>query len=165
MIGPLRARHRWMTRGLAVIVPLAFAASIIARPAWPTDPSKNGLRNAAPGAAELPAELAPTLLDDLGVSYFVTAAGRLHCHVERGLPRPDVLVYWTADDAPDALMDEAQLLGPLGGEGSRSFLLPRDAATGEAGVFTGSLVFFSLGHGELVATAPVPRAAAPAEDD
>lgn len=86
------------------------------------------------------------------------ADGRLEIRPHRPLDRPELLVYWLPGAFDGArLPDDARLLGRLTGSHAQRFALPPEVATADAsGVDddeTGTLVLFSLGHGEIVATA------------
>ncbi len=69
---------------------------------------------------------------------------------QRDLRRPDLLVYWMpASQDADAFPAKARLLGRLAATTARRFSLPEAQ---------GSLVLYSLGHQERVATATLPAA-------
>ncbi|CAM2069300.1 hypothetical protein SCOR_28275 [Sulfidibacter corallicola] len=65
---------------------------------------------------------------------------------------PDVLVYWHPGSGTD--VKRALLLGSLGGLETRRFALPSRAQT-EAG----TLILFSLAHGDALASAVLPNPA------
>jgi hypothetical protein len=164
VIRPLRQRHRRVTTGLALLLPLAYGAAILAR-----EPE---------GTWELP-PVARAENPGLGDGGQVVLAGReawgglpLEARFTAGveqksehgvveltplepLREPDLLVYWTSSEARDALPSFAVLLGRLG-EVRRSWRLPH------AG---GYLTLFDLAHGELIASRPVPPVPAPGSED
>ena len=149
MIRPLRQRHRVIFCSLGVLLPVAFAAGLVARKPIPV-------------AATVPTELAGHTNDFGRVVWTKTdlwpgqriitslrrdAAGSLAVElIFRDLVKPDILVYWGAekDAAGKGLPDNARLLGALA---SRTPLpLPTDVR-GEAGRF----VLYSLADHEVVA--------------
>lgn len=86
------------------------------------------------------------------------ADGRIEIRPHRPIDRPELLVYWLAGDFDGTrLPDDARLLGRLTGSHAQRFALPAGVATagasGAEDVESGTLVVFSLGHGEIVATA------------
>ena len=145
MIGPLRRRHRRTMVALAVLVPAGFWLGIAARPDWP-----GGAAAAAPDAAGMEAEgMEP--LEGLGL---LAAVGprTLELLPTEDLQRPDVLVYLSGEPGPHAALPaDAHLLGGLKGLEPRAFPLPDGASTR-------TLVLFSLGHQEVVGSAPLPEA-------
>lgn len=144
-----RQRHRRMIGFLAGLLPIVFAASVIARRPVPVSKSP------APGLSPQPAEYGSIVFTktDLWPGHpFVThlrrdAAGLIAVEFQfREFARPDVLAYWVAghDSPTDRLADNARLLGAF---------LPRTplaipaAARGEPGRF----VLYSLADHEIVA--------------
>ena len=82
--------------------------------------------------------------------------------LDRAVPGP--LLYW-APRMPEtlALPDGAVFLGRLADDGGGPFSLPASAGAGadtgaEAGAARGSLVIFSLGHGQVETSAARPGA-------
>lgn len=150
MIRPLRRRHLWMVAGMAAVVaPLALAA-LASRPAAPLQPGLPVGLVAPPAAAagegvELPTS-PPLMLRP-------AAAGTLVAEAASPLEGADLLLYWAPVEAGAALAD-AYLLGPVRGGERQLFALPEES-TGRAG----SVVLYSLGHGEVVATTPWPATA------
>src|SRR5437870_1315052 len=148
MIRPLRKRHRVMVCTLGVLLPVAFAAGLVAR-------------KPVPVAATMPSELAGTASDFGRVVWtkpdiwpgqrIITslrrdAAGSVAVELLcRDLAKPDVLVYWAAGKEPTAegLPDKARLLGALSNR--VPFPIPADAR-GEIG----RLVLYSLADQEVV---------------
>lgn len=149
----LRARHRWMTRGIAIVLPLLFLLAVSAR----EDPAQmSALPSALDPSPTAPAnevlrwesadlfERVPAL-----VQFYETASsqfgGALNIAPLQEPRLPDLLVYWSSDSAVGAVVPEdSHLLGRLAGS-ERRFLLPQAAATQ-----AGSLYLYSLGHQELV---------------
>jgi hypothetical protein len=108
MIRPLRRTHRAAVLALALVLPFAYAAALLARPG-------------APAMAVAPFKPAAT------ASVGTDAFGRLVLEVDaRGAPVvPDALVYW----APEPGGDGAVLLGALPDDGVARFNLPYAART------------------------------------
>jgi len=122
MIRRLRVRHRRVFGGLAVLLPVAFVAAIAARPEFPV--SKTSPRG---------------LVERTEGEFFL----------EPGLfvAAPDVLVYLVSGEfSGDSLPADALLLGTLASARS-SFPVPEDLEP-----VGHTLVFYSLGHGEVVLT-------------
>ena len=150
MIARLRRRHRAATIALAVLMPPALAVALIERSEVPP--------SAVPVAllADTTSGSPRWSRDDLFAAVPIRArgfAGERGALVElqplRDPLLPDLLVYWSAGGAGDALPEGAQLLGRLAGVEARRFALP---AAG------GSLHLFSLGHARLVDSAALPDA-------
>lgn len=150
MIRPLRQRHRVTVCTLGVLLPVAFAAGLLAR-------------KPVPVATTVPSGLAGPVHDfgrvvwakaDIwpGQRIITTlrrdAAGSAAVELRfRDLAKPDVLVYWAAGKAAAAegLPDNARLLGALSNLTLLS--LPADVR-GE----TGRFVLYSLADHEVVAS-------------
>lgn len=153
MIRPLRVRHRRVVLTLAIVTPLLFAAGLATRRPIPlstdgaTPPEADRHRDAEIVDRDESAwgDL-PILTDWLGGPG---AAVRLE--VTEPLRQPDLLLYWDPEPAGDRLSDSALLLGPVGGRRRASWDVP-------APVEGGRLVLYSLGHGEIVASAAPPPA-------
>ncbi len=149
MIRPLRQRHRVIVGTLGVLLPVAFAAGLVAR-------------KSVPVAATVPSGLAGQAKDFAGVVWtkadiwpgqrIVTslrrnAAGSVAVELMfRDLAKPDVLVYWAAgkESVVEGLPDNARLLGALSNRAPLA--IPADVR-GEAGRF----VLYSLADHEVVA--------------
>jgi hypothetical protein len=149
MIRPLRKRHRVMVCTLGVLLPVAFAAGLVAR-------------KPVPRAATMPSELAGTASDFGRVLWtkadiwpgqrIITslrrdAAGSVAVELMfHDLAKPDVLVYWAAgkEAASEGLPDNARLLGALSNQ--TPLTIPA-AVRGEVGRF----VLYSLADHEVVA--------------
>ena len=153
MIAPLRRRHRWMTATFAVVVPVLYVVALAARPDEPV-------------VARLPAALAEAAageaIDDFGellADPAVVVRSRsdgsswwIELDPSGPIARPEVLVYWSRSSATAGrLPEDAYLIGSLAGDRARAFKLP-EAALGRAG----TLVLYSLGHQETVASTRVP---------
>lgn len=134
MIAPLRRVHRalWPVVGLATGA--LYVAALGARPEWPVE-------SAPAGGAAADVELVEP---SLGLSV---RAGEVLAFDREGPHAPDRLLYWSAEAAAETLPAGARLLGPVGGP-PRRYALPE----GE----TGGLYVYSLGHGELLASLPLP---------
>ena len=135
MIAPLRSRHRLMTATLALLAPLGVAAGLAARPTWP---------GSVPRPAPEGLVMTPGLGWELGMGW---EAGALLLAPPRKARAPRVLVYAsnapTPAALPAALPEDALLLGPLTGGRVTRLEAPAEEA--------GSLILYSLGHGEVVA--------------
>ncbi len=165
-----------MTAALAVALPVLYVVALAARPDEPvTDPLPAALAGAMPG--DVDNDFGELISDPAIVVRSRTDSSRqrragvtprwwIELTPRSALARPEVLVYWSRSSATGTLSEDAWWLGSLG-DRTRAFELPEEAL----GV-TGSLVLYSLGHQEVVAStrlpafgwAPVeePGAAAPA---
>jgi hypothetical protein len=135
MIRSLRRTHRASVLALALLLPPAYAAALLARPA-------------AEPAVSFPAKDAPTF------RVAADAFGRLVLELDaRGAPVvPDALVYWAPAAASEpALPGDAVLLGALPADAVRAFNLPF-AARQHRGV----ALVFSLAWQKRVAEMPLP---------
>ena len=149
MIRPLRQRHRVIVCTIGVLLPVAFAAGLVAR-------------KPVPVAATVPSGLVGKANDFDSVVWTKTdlwpgqriitslrrdAAGSSAVELMfRDLVEPDVLVYWAAgkDTAAEGLPDNARLLGALANR--TPIPLPTDVRV-EAGRF----VLYSLADQGVVA--------------
>jgi hypothetical protein len=150
VIARLRRRHRVATIALAALMPPALAVALIERAEAPT--------SAVPVAliGDVTIGSPRWSRDDLFAALSIRARGFAG---ERGAVvelqplldplLPDLLVYWSADGAGDALPEGAQLLGRLAGVEARRFALPAPS---------GRLHLYSLGHARLVDSAALPDA-------
>ena len=153
MIRPLRQRHRVIVCTLGVLLPVAFAAGLVARKTVPVIAS---LPSGLAGQANDFGRVVWTKTDVWPGQRIITslrrdAAGSVAVELMfRDLAKPDVLVYWAAgkESAVEGLPDNARLLGAL----SHRAPLPIPAdARGEAGRF----VLYSLADHEVVAVSSV----------
>ena len=157
MIAPLRRRHRWTTAVLAVAVPVLYVVALAARPDEPVVVSLPPEWSPAP-AGKVEADLG-LLIEDPPVVVRARGDGSsdvkswgLELEPIEPIARPKMLVYWSASPPTAGRLPEAAtLLGGLAGRHARTFELPV-AARGHAG----TLVLYSLGHQEIVASAPLP---------
>ena len=149
MIRPLRQRHRVIVCALGILLPVAFAAGLVARkpvPVVATVPSRlAGQGNDVGGVLWTKADIWPgqRIITSLRRDSTGSVAVEL---MFRDLAKPDVLIYWAPgkESAIEELPDNARLLGALS---NRSPLpIPADLP-GEAGRF----VLYSLADHELVA--------------
>lgn len=149
MIRPLRQWHRVIVCTLGVLLPVAFAAGLVARkpvPVTATVPS--GLAGQANDFGRVlwtKADLWPG--QRIVTSLRRNAAGSVAVELMfRDLAKPDVLVYWAAgkESAVEGLPNNARLLGALSNLNPLS--IPADVR-GEAGRF----VLYSLADHEVVA--------------
>ena len=125
VIRRLRIRHRRTFGVLAVLLPIGFVAAIAARPEFPA-------------SATSPREL------------YQRADGQLFIQPGLFVDAPDVLVYLVPGEfSGDSLPADALLLGSLASAESR-FKVPADFEEGGH-----TLVYYSLGHGEIVLTSGI----------
>lgn len=159
MIRPLRQRHRLLLASLALLLPLAFALAMLAR----KSPSRAEvlppvLRHAV-ASFEIVLWQSEKLFPNLNFSARVYGDAlpptqfQLELQPQAELHAPDVLVYWSPriSGASEALLHEAYLLGTLAGKQKRSWILPQAALHNE-----GTLLIYSLGHQQTLATAVLP---------
>jgi len=149
MIRPLRQRHRATICSLGVLLPVAFAAGLVARkpvPVATTVPlSLAGEANDFGGEVWTKTDLWPGKL--IITSLRRNAVGSVAVELMfRDLAKPDVLVYWAAGKEPtvEGLPDNARLLGALSNRAPLP--IPADVHS-EAGRF----VLYSLADHEVVA--------------
>ena len=155
MIAALRRRHRWMVGAVALSVgPLLYAA-LGSRPDLPSGELPAPLQGPDPAtsttlrpfADQDAAGLEDT--DDFEGTTVAVDDGSISIKLTTDLRRPDVLAYWSASAPTGGLPDDAVLLGPVSAR--RANVLSRPAAArGD-----GTLIFYSLGHQEVVASAPL----------
>ncbi len=146
MIAPLRRRHFHMFVMLAVLLPVAVALAIGARPG---DSSRASEAVESESLGQLLVER-PDLFStvDASVRVFDTSnGGRLLAVTPSAAVRtPDTLIYWlsgtpSADAAAaDGLPSGARLLGPLR---NTAYPLPSEATNGR-------IILYSLGHQEVL---------------
>ena len=145
MIRRLRTRHRRVTTALALVLPFAYSAAILAREpesTWELPPAASPVDPGLP-TADRSWGGAPWGGLALEVFFATGPAGTVvQLTPLEPLRRADLLAYWTPAEATDGLPAGAILLGKLGAE-PRRFALPRDG---------GCLTLFDLAHGEVVAS-------------
>ena len=80
-----------------------------------------------------------------------TQAGHhlMRLQLDRSAQRPDLLLYWSQDPPARTLPQNALLLGSVPDTHSRVYQLPDSS-------WTGHLILYSLGHQELLGSAPLP---------
>ena len=152
MIARLRSRHRLMTCVLAVVVPVVFAAGILARESVPVHEGSAAAER--PQTGEILWESADAW-GDLGIRTRVFLPGEgASAHVLELAPaadfqQPDVLVYWSerAPQVAEGVPTGAILLGRLAGAQVRRYELP--------GATAGHVILYSLAHQESVGTARI----------
>lgn len=143
MNAPLRRRHQLAFAVLAVLLPAGFVLALLGRSGdaysadLPADPRAAGtLEPLVPGAGrtlELRGEDAAWIAR--------VDADRVALSQARGVARPDLHAYWSGQLVVDELPADARLLGAVS-RAERTFALP---------AMQGTLVLFSLAHGEVVA--------------
>lgn len=159
MIRSHRRAHLWIH---FVLWPLAFvllAAGIAGRRpvpllgAWPSflaDP---------PAAAREILWSREDLFDGWPARVTARVDGSIDVKPLRPIDRPDLLLYWAAGAVSGtALPGDAHLLGRITGTTVQRIRLPDRLPDGPAEY--GSLVVYSLGHQEIVATAILPSRSA-----
>ena len=149
MIRPLRQRHQVIICTLGVLLPVAFAAGLVARKPVPLaatmPPGLAGQGNDFGRVLWTKADIWPgqRIITSLRRDSTGSVAVEL---MFRDLAKPDVLVYWAAgkEAAAEGLPDNARLLGALSNR--LPLLIPADVR-GETGCF----VVYSLANHEVVA--------------
>ncbi len=158
MIAPLRRRHRWMTGGLAIALPVLYVVALSARPDEPiTLELPSTLAEAGTAGGQSPGQLdndLGELFTDPPIAVKSRSDGAswwVELEPRTAVALPEVLVYWSRSSATGRLPDDAYLIGGMAGDRTRVFELPADAL-GHAG----TLVLYSLGHQEVVASTRLP---------
>ncbi len=149
MIAPLRRRHRRVSIGLALVLPVLYFAALRARS---TVPATNALvetveRAYAVDGADGGARTLDVAWEGAVIETRLQNGGRVLELAAREDPKkPDVLVYWRprAAEAPF-------LLGSLAGTQPRRYELPSEALES-----AGTLELYSLAHDEIVARGALP---------
>lgn len=152
MIHARRVAHRRIFGVLVVAIPALWAAGLLLRPELPPlSPADRRLLAEAGFRTDAPEGAPGTRVVAAGPAEFRVGVERgargeplLALQPTRAILEPDLLVYWTppGSDAPGA---GSVLLGSLAGSAARRLPLPERAAGG------GSIVVYSLAHGEVVA--------------
>jgi hypothetical protein len=144
---------------LGVLLPVAFAAGIVARKAVPV------AATVPPGLAGQVDDFSKVLWTKTNIwpgqhivtSLLQNAAGSVAVELMlRDLVKPDVLVYWVAgkESAAEGLPENARLLGAL--SNASPFPIPPDVR-GEVGYF----ILYSLADQEVVAVSAAFQTAIP----
>ncbi len=150
----LRSRHRRLMTLLAIGVPVALIAALLARPTMPVMERLPDLGGSSTDHGDTRVIAAENVSIDAALMRFellLTSSAPLRYAVGispqagEAVRAADVLVYWTDAPPADAVPAGAQLLGTLGGTQSRRFALPAAARPGN-----GRLVFYSLGQQRLI---------------
>ena len=160
MIAPLRRRHRRMTAALALAVPALYVLALSGRPPEPVAETLPSALAGDPPPGEVVNEYGALFIGQ-AVAVRLRGGGSpwwIELEPREPVTRPEVLVYWTPETpaVADRLPADAFLLGALAGRRTLAFALPEDAL-GRAG----QLVLYSLGHQEVVASAPLPAIGEP----
>ncbi len=159
MIRPLRRRHLLAFAALSLALPLAFVLSLTSRQPSPANDDLSELAEHAPAASPGGAPGMTSWEGVFGTLSLAGGSGQPQT-VEVGpvpdLRRPDVLLYWSpsAPTRGGRLPAESVLLGRFDRDTGGRYALPH-GIVGRGGAF----ILFSLGHGEVVAVAGVPRGA------
>ena len=150
MILPLRQRHRRVFIAMGVMLPIMFAVGLAARKPVPSVApltSQAGIRTLGPASKIWDrSDLFAKALVQVRLLRENTQDGRfsLELAATRELVKPDLIVYWVADNTKviETLPDNALLLGAFN---SASLLLPAKVA-----MENGALVLYSLANNEIV---------------
>ncbi|MDA0265408.1 MAG: hypothetical protein O2890_09195 [Cyanobacteria bacterium] len=159
MILSRRQVHFYSFVGLGIILPIVFIAGLALRPNYDmqaTDAATDLFAQAGFATGEDGEAISS---DSFTVARVPIAAETLRLTdgsvvldltPKKSLPVVDVLVYWDAgSEAPEALGDEAVLLGNLAGDARRRFEIPAELQ-GQSG----QLVFYSQAQSQVVTAAP-----------
>jgi hypothetical protein len=159
MILSRRQVHFYGFVGLGVLLPIVFIAGLALRPNYDlqsTDETTDLFAQAGFATGDGGEAIAS---DSFTVARVTIAAETLRLTdgsvvldltPKQSLPAADVLVYWDAgSEAPEALGEEAVLLGNLAGDAHRRFEIPA-ALQGQSG----QLVFYSQGQAQVMTAAP-----------
>lgn len=163
MIRPLRQRHRWVITVLAIFVPAAFVAGVVARIHEPVMQSPlEVFSKETPSFTTVVWEssdlwpnhhIATRLLSDAhpGGEYAIELT-RLD-----DLVKPDLLLYWSKDlHETNTLPEDAILLGFITPQAPNLLPLPKDFA-----MTKGMMIIYSLADHETVATSSPVGATTP----
>lgn len=163
MIRARRRLHRSLFTVLVIVVPVLLATVILFRPTVPpvasispalirqggfatsesTTPNRVGIDTR---------EFEISAQDDSDTGEIV-----LEIRPTKVILKPDLLVYWTQQAAPDdSLPPQAVLIGRLSGTARRALRLPKSAVDAR----TGSILIYSLAHHEIVARIALDEALA-----
>jgi len=153
----LRKSHLRRVVALALLLPIGIGAALLERPepelfvqadaaeARPTASDWSSVPTHSLGGA-----LVQARLKSIGSG----AIQSLEVRSDSSLAAPDVLLYWLEGDegpsAGDELPHEVVLLGPFSGERPTEYGHPLVPLPG-----TGSLIFYSLAHAELLGSIPL----------
>ncbi len=157
MISRLRSRHLRVLAALALLLPVGFAAGLLARTEIPSTDGP------APGQSVVQSGHllweSATLWGELPIVTRRLAGGpppggnSIELEVGDDLRRPDLLLYWSLSGVEgDGIPADAYLLGTVGGSGLHRFDVPEGRRD------TGDLVLYSLAHQEIVGRADVGAA-------
>ncbi|MGD1903952.1 MAG: hypothetical protein ACFB9N_17120 [Geitlerinemataceae cyanobacterium] len=163
MILERRQTHYFAAIAMAIVLPLLFAASLIWRPNYAMTSGAADELFARAGYVTETAESIASERIKLGVYTFTADAVQVSLSETAieltsvfNLRIPDPLLYWApGKDAPEALGDDAILLGGLSGRSRRRFVLPDEAKSG------GQLVLFSQGSSTVIGAGPLPDSLKP----
>ncbi|MGD1907809.1 MAG: hypothetical protein ACFB0C_17725 [Leptolyngbyaceae cyanobacterium] len=159
MILSRRQVHFYSFMGLGVLLPIVFIAGLALRPQYDLKTTDNATELFAQAGFAGEAEGNAISSDRFTVARVTVAAETLRLSdgtvvldltPAKSLKVPDVLVYWDAgSQVPEAIADEALLLGNLTSATTRRFAIPTEVQ-GQ----NGQLVFYSQAQGQVVAAAP-----------
>lgn len=148
MIAPLRRRHRMTMAALLVALPALVALALAARREEPRMNSLPAGLETGPRSGGADVE-SYELFAELGVAVRgrrTVAGATLELAPAKPLGRPDVLVYWSAENADSERWTEGALLLGVLGDRARIYSVPATAAARD-----GYLVLYSLAHQEVLA--------------
>ncbi|MEL7059054.1 MAG: hypothetical protein AAGN46_03395 [Acidobacteriota bacterium] len=158
MIEPLRRRHRWMLTTLAVALPVGVALALTARPPVAEGPLPAPLTAGSPETGAPARDILRAGPVELAVAHL---DNRIEVRATTPPSVPEPLVYWTPDvviEGTRGLPGDAVFIGPLSMRRLLSAPAPAPDATSAA---RGALTVYSLGHGEVVGSVPLPATSAP----
>lgn len=150
MIRPLRATHRVIFFGFAILLPVLFASGLLSRPHWPSDPAVSGA--AIPEGQKIVWEKTGSV-DRTKVTIRVlrdpsrTNSEQVQLSTSKPLIAPNILVYWSPQQPNAGLSAEARLLGPF--HVLKRYPLPPEAQE------KGFVILYSLAHGQVLISLPV----------
>jgi hypothetical protein len=143
MIQPLRTVHRRAFIALAVVLPTVMLAGLAAR--HPMLRAEAHAAQVSPSRVLLRSEKSLWQKHAIQTKFYRDSQNRERIDVvldpKTQLNEPDLLLYWTENEAGDSLPEDARFLGKF--STSTTFSLPSNA--GESG----HLILYSLAHQEV----------------
>ena len=154
MIRPLRTFHRRVFVCIAIAVPVVMFTAVAGRAPQPGESVVPFDAPTTPNRSSVVSESAE-LWRSVAILTRVLRLESDGYEVELSVAeingQPDLLLYWSDDDASGRLPESALLLGPYGG-GTQRFAVPAGTDPRE-----GMLILYSLAHQSVFATAEVPN--------
>ena len=153
MIYPLRKRHRAMTYTLAILLPILFMVSLLARQA-PPEPNSSipRLHDSVIGEFASTSGVSGTFAAQPAISYRILGnqAAAIELSASETLRLPELLVYWSPQTRASTLPEDRVLLGSWAVTTTRVFELPTRAVGP-----LGGITLYSLSQQEVVASTPL----------